>query len=460
MGRKIIAISGTAASGKGKLVERLIEENELNLKCAISTTSRKPREGEIDGVNYHFISPDEFKKRINEGRFVEYEEVVKDKFYGTEISAFESAGSNFILEISPEKVNLIKQRLGTAVLTVFIGIGSFEKLRERFYIRNTETYDAIEARIRRVKEDMSYAKYFDLAVNNPLDGSEKYIAGILDTAHDFLFADNSVMLDEEDEGINVIGKTILRITELSKINTEGEYLFRGVSAFYKCEDVRERFGKGITPHTHTIPSGHLIRLAKGDNLTDESAISYLTSLLTEARRQFPSRYIGSDLEVLSDIQHNGGATCLIDFSRNILTSLWFACQDDLDKTGFLYILDVQKELKHETLIKVRHDDERPIDILLNELKNKESNNKSPHFYLWYPKAINNRIVRQDSVFIFGLKTMVADDHAIKVIPIHKKAKRKIKNALEQYFNISELTIYNDPIGFAMANAKLKPIHKP
>ena len=69
------------------------------------------------------------------------------------------------------------------------------------------------------------------------------------------------------------------------------------------------------------------------------------------------------------------------------------------------------------------------------------------------------IVRQDSVFIFGLKTMVADDHAIKVIPIHKKAKRKIKNALEQYFNISELTIYNDPIGFAMANAKLKPIHK-
>ena len=208
MGRKIIAISGTAASGKGKLVERLIEENELNLKCAISTTSRKPRE---------------------------------------------SAGSNFILEISPEKVNLIKQRLGTAVLTVFIGIGSFEKLRERFYIRNTETYDAIEARIRRVKEDMSYAKYFDLAVNNPLDGSEKYIAGILDTAHDFLFADNSVMLYEEDEGINVIGKTILRITELSKINTEGEYLFRGVSAFYKCEDVRERFGKGITPHTHTIP---------------------------------------------------------------------------------------------------------------------------------------------------------------------------------------------------------------
>ena len=253
MGRRIIAISGTAASGKGQLVERLIEENELNLKCAIYTTSRKPREGEIDGVNYHFISPDEFKKRINEGRFVEYEEVVKDKFYGTEISAFESAGSNFILEISPEKVNLIKQRLGTAVLTVFIGIGSFEKLRERFYIRNTETYDAIEARIRRVKEDMSYAKYFDLAVNNPLDGSEKYIAGILDTAHDFLFADNSVMLDEEDEGINVIGKTILRITELSKINTEGEYLFRGVSAFYKCEDVRERFGKGITPHTHTIP---------------------------------------------------------------------------------------------------------------------------------------------------------------------------------------------------------------
>lgn len=459
MGRKIIAISGTAAAGKGKLIERLIGEKALNLRYAISTTSRKPREGEIDGVNYHFISPDEFKKRINEGRFVEYEEVVKDKFYGTEISAFESSGSNFIFEIPPEKINPIKQWLGTSVLTVFIGIESFEKLRDRLFMRNAETYDAIEARIRRVKKDMSYAKYFDLAVNNPLDGSEKHINEILDTAHNFLFADNSVMLDEDDEGINVIGKTILRIKELSQISTEGEYLFRGVSAFYKCEDVRERFGKGITPYTHTISSGHLIRLVKGDNLTDESVISYLTSLLTEVRRQFPSRYGGSDLEVLSDIQHNGGATCLIDFSRNILTSLWFACQDDMDKTGFLYILDVQKELKQETLIKVNHDDERPIGTLLNELKDKESKNKLPHFYLWYPKAINNRIVRQDSVFIFGLKTMVADDHAIEVIPIHKKAKRKIKNALEQYFNISELTIYNDPIGFAMANAKLKPIHK-
>lgn len=154
MGRKIIAISGTAAAGKGKLIERLIGEKALNLRYAISTTSRKPREGEIDGVNYHFISPDEFKKRINEGRFVEYEEVVKDKFYGTEISAFESSGSNFIFEIPPEKINPIKQWLGTSVLTVFIGIESFEKLRDRLFMRNAETYDAIEARIRRVKKDM------------------------------------------------------------------------------------------------------------------------------------------------------------------------------------------------------------------------------------------------------------------------------------------------------------------
>lgn len=81
MGGKIIAISGTAAAGVGKLMERLVEEKALNLKYPISTTSRKPREGEIDGINYHFISPDEFKKRINEGRFVEYEEVWKDMFY-------------------------------------------------------------------------------------------------------------------------------------------------------------------------------------------------------------------------------------------------------------------------------------------------------------------------------------------------------------------------------------------
>ncbi len=459
MRRNIIAISGTMAVEKGKIIEILLEEVALNLKYPLSTTSRVPRAGEQDGVNYHFITPDEFKKKILNERFVEYEEVFQEHFYGTEISEFEKSDNNFVFEISPEKINCVKQRLGASILTIFVSPVSLEKLRKRLSMREADSNTEIESRIIKAKQDLSYAQYFDLVVHNPLDGSKEYIDEILNAAHDFLFRDNSVILENETEGINVIGKTILEIEKRARFKTEGRYLFRGVTALFECKDTRKHYGKQITPYTHTISSGYLIRLVENENLTDEAAISYLISLLTEARRQFPSRYEGSDLEVLSDIQHNGGATCLIDFSKNILTSLWFACQDNLDKTGFLYIMDIQEELDKGTLVEIGYDEDRSIDTLLKELQVRDSQNSSPHFYLWYPKAINNRIVRQDSVFIFGLNTMVADNHAIKVIPIHVTTKKKIKNALEQYFNVSESTIYNDPVGFASANAKLKPIHK-
>lgn len=458
MRRNTIAISGTIGVEKHEIIGRLMDEVALNLKYPVSTTSRAPRVGELNGINYNFITPDEFRRKILDESFVEYEEVFKDHFYGTEISEFEKPDNNFIFEITPEKMNCIKQRFGASILTIFISPISLEKLRERLSMREADSNTEIESRIIKAKQDLSYAKYSDLVIYNPLDGSKKYIDEILNAAHDFLFKDNSVILEDEIEGINVIGKTILEIEKLAQFSAEGKYLFRGVTALFKCKDTREHQGQRISPDAHTISSGYLIRLVENDNLTDEAAISYLMSLLTEARRQFPSQYVGSDLEVLSDIQHNGGATCLIDFSKNILTSLWFACQDNFDKTGFLYIMDIQKALGKGTLVEIEYDEDRSIDTLLKELQGRDSQNSSPHFYLWYPKAINNRIVRQDSVFILGLNTMVADNDAIKVIPIHVTAKKKIKNALEQYFNISESTIYNDPVGFAMANAKLKPIH--
>ncbi len=459
MRRNIIAISGTTAVEKRKIIERLLEEVALNLKYPLSTTSRAPRAGEHNGVNYHFITPEEFKRKILDESLVEYEEVFKDHFYGTEISEFDKSDKNYIFEISPEKIKCVKRRLGASILTIFVCPLSLDKLRERLSVRDADSNAEIESRLIQAKNDLLYAQYFDLVVSNPLDGSKEYIEEILNAAHDFLFRDNSVFIEDETEGINVIGKTILEIEKLAQFKAEGKYLFRGVSALFECKDIRKHYGRQITPYTHTISSGYLIRLVENDNLTDEAAISYLMSLLTEARRQFPSRYAGSDLEVLSDIQHNGGATCLIDFSKNILTSLWFASQDNLDKTGFLYIIDIQKELDKGTLVEIGYNEDRNIDTLLKELQVRDSQNSSPHFYLWHPKAINNRIVRQDSVFIFGLNTMVVDNHAIKVIPIHKNAKRIIRTALEQYFNISESTIYNDPVGFATANAKLKPIHK-
>lgn len=257
MGGKVIAIYCVPGTERSKLLQRLFEEESLNLKSTITTTSRKPRIGERDGLNYHFITAEEFKKRIQEGKFVEYEEACPDILYGTDIRELESSDKNYLLEISPENIGHIKQQLRLSVLTIFVGTDNFEKLRESWTVRGTSAYDEIESRIKKIKSDMKYARQFDLVITNPLDGSTKYLEEVLDAAHDFLFSDNSVILSEEDEGIDVIGKVILRIKELSQINNEREYLFRGVTALHGCKDTRERYGSDITSYTHTISSGYL-----------------------------------------------------------------------------------------------------------------------------------------------------------------------------------------------------------
>lgn len=85
------------------------------------------------------------------------------------------------------------------------------------------------------------------------------------------------------------------------------------------------------------------------------------------------------------------------------------------------------------------------------------NNNDKHHYLWEPSGFNNRIIRQDSIFLFGRSPFIVSDHDVVTILIPAPIKQSVKEALDTYFNISESTIYNDTIGFAIANGKMKPI---
>lgn len=180
---------------------------------------------------------------------------------------------------------------------------------------------------------------------------------------------------------------------------------------------------------------------------------------------YPNKYTAdmSDLDVLSDIQHYGGATCLVDFSRNILTSIWFACSTDPDDNGFLYCYNVTEDMIcNDALTQVRgKDEERSIHELLAQTY-KETNvcsDVDTRFCLWEPSKKNNRIFRQDSVFLFGIEPFKVEDHAIRVIGIKAEWKQKILTAMKSIFNISGSTVYSDYVGFASNANKTRPYRK-
>ena len=188
-------------------------------------------------------------------------------------------------------------------------------------------------------------------------------------------------------------------------------------------------------------------------------IHAIEHLLRNARKHYPERYPQSvsDLNVLADIQHNGGATCLVDFSKNILTSLWFACNDDFENDGFLYCYDIMEDMiVNDNLIFIKQQEESlPIrSLILQTYKETNiSSDSNARFCLWEPSPMNNRILRQDSLFVFGIEKFSVIDHGIKVIRIPAEHKLCILRAMKGLFNISRNTIYNDYVGYASVNNK-------
>ena len=186
MNGKLIIFSAPSGSGKSTIINYLLKQG-LNLQFSISATSRPPRGTEQDGVEYFFLSPEEFKKRIANDEFVEYEEVYPDRFYGTLKSQVEkqlAEGQNIIFDVDVVGGCNIKRFYGDRALSVFIQPPSIEELRKRLEGRGTDSPETINSRIAKAEFELSYAPKFDLIVVN--DELEKAEAQALKAIREFL----------------------------------------------------------------------------------------------------------------------------------------------------------------------------------------------------------------------------------------------------------------------------------
>ena len=179
---KLIIFSAPSGAGKSTIVNYLLAQN-LNLQFSISATSRLPRGSEKHGTEYYFLTPEEFKERIANGEFLEYEEVYKDKFYGTlktEVERILESGGNVIFDVDVVGGCNIKKHYGEQALSIFIAPPSVAALRERLINRGTDTADVIEARIAKAELELAFSNRFDVIVENTdLDIAKSEVLGIV-----------------------------------------------------------------------------------------------------------------------------------------------------------------------------------------------------------------------------------------------------------------------------------------
>ncbi len=183
---KVIIFSAPSGSGKSTIINYLMQQN-LNLHFSVSATSRPPRGQEQHGVEYFFLSPDEFRKHIENGDFLEYEEVYKDRYYGTLSTQVDSQlerGENVVCDVDVLGGINIKRHYGDRALSLFIQPPSIEELRRRLEGRATDAPEVINDRIARAEFELSHASQFDAVVIN--DNLEVALKEALDIVKDFL----------------------------------------------------------------------------------------------------------------------------------------------------------------------------------------------------------------------------------------------------------------------------------
>lgn len=179
---KIIIFSAPSGSGKSTIVNYLLQR-DLHLDFSISATSRAPRGSEKNGVEYYFLTPDEFRKRIENDEFVEYEEVYKDCFYGTlrsELDRIWSAGNHIVFDVDVVGGVNLKKIFGAQALSIFIQPPSLEELRRRLVGRATDSAEKIEQRLAKAEKELTFAGQFDKVVlNDNLEQAESEVERIV-----------------------------------------------------------------------------------------------------------------------------------------------------------------------------------------------------------------------------------------------------------------------------------------
>lgn len=183
---KLIIFSAPSGSGKSSIINYLLQQG-LNLAFSVSATSRPPRGTERHGVEYYFLTPEEFRQRIANGEFLEYEEVYQDRFYGTLKAPIEqqlAEGFNVVFDVDVVGGCNIKKFYGERALSVFIQPPSVEELRKRLLGRGTDTLEVIESRVAKAEFELGFADKFDVVIVN--DDLEKAKADTLSVLREFL----------------------------------------------------------------------------------------------------------------------------------------------------------------------------------------------------------------------------------------------------------------------------------
>jgi guanylate kinase len=175
---KLLIFSAPSGSGKSTIINWLMQEHpELNMHFSISCTSRAPRGQEQNGVEYFFLTPEEFREKIQNDEFVEYEEVYTDRYYGTLKSQVDkqlAAGENVVFDVDVHGAMNIKKAYGDRALSLFIQPPSIEELRRRLNGRGTDAPEVIEQRIARAEYELTFAEKFDtIVINDDLENAKQ-----------------------------------------------------------------------------------------------------------------------------------------------------------------------------------------------------------------------------------------------------------------------------------------------
>jgi len=184
---KLIVFSAPSGSGKTTIVRHLLKQKELNLEFSISATSREKRGKEVDGKDYYYLSFEDFKKKIKNDEFLEWEEVYRDNFYGTlksEIDRIWAMGKHVIFDIDVSGGLRIKRKYPEQTLAVFVKPPSIDELKIRLKKRKTESTDKINMRISKASAELATAPLFDAIVIN--EDLEKALAESYTLVSNFL----------------------------------------------------------------------------------------------------------------------------------------------------------------------------------------------------------------------------------------------------------------------------------
>lgn len=180
---KLVVVSGPSGAGKSTVLKRLFQSAPVPLAASVSATTRSPRPGEVDGVDYHFLTEEEFNHRRQRGEFLECFQVFdRGHWYGTllsEVTPSLKGGKWVILEIDVQGALSVMERYPEAI-TIFLRPPSLEVLEERLRRRHTETEEAIQARLRQARDELALAhRYRYQVINDHVDRAVHEICDIL-----------------------------------------------------------------------------------------------------------------------------------------------------------------------------------------------------------------------------------------------------------------------------------------